>query len=491
MDGEGDLEFLQPGRNCWRVETAPRARVIVDACEYFRTVRQAMLRAREQILLIGWDFDTRITLDHEPDGADDAPTRLGPFVLWLSEHRPDLRIYILKWDIGALKLLGRGRSLLTAARWATHDRITFKLDGAHPHGCSHHQKIVVIDDAFAVCGGIDMTADRWDTPEHRDDDPRRRRPGGQPYDPWHDITMVVDGDCARALGELGRSRWECASGDRLPRPSPGADPWPPALIPMFDAARLAIARTRAAYDERPKIGEIETLFVDHIATAERLIYIETQYFTSRRIAEAIAARVAEPDPPEIVLLGPLKADGWLEQVAMDHARVRLARAIAAKDHRRRFRIYTPHTAGGVPIYVHAKLLIADDRVLRVGSANMNNRSLALDSECDLVLDARLAANRVHQPVIRALRHRLLAEHLGLPVPALAAELERHGGSMIAAIEAQPAAGRRLRPLDLTPPGDVETFIADNELLDPEDPDGFFEPIARRSLFRRRTLLRPR
>lgn len=491
MNGNGDLEFLQPGRNCWRVETAARARVVVDACEYFRVVRRAMLRAREQILLIGWDFDTRITLDHDVDGEDGAPARLGPFVLWLSEHRPDLRIYILKWDLGALKLLGRGRSMLMAARWAAHERITFKLDGAHPPGCSHHQKIVVIDDAFAVCGGIDMTADRWDTPEHLDGDPRRRRPGGQPYGPWHDLTMVVDGACAKALGELGRDRWECASGDRPPRPAPGADPWPPELAPMFAQAELGIARTRAAYAERPKVAEIETLFVDQIATAERLIYIETQYFTSRRIAEAIAARIAEPDPPEIVIVGPLQADGWLEQVAMDHARVRLARSIVARDHGRRFRIYTPHTAAGDPIYVHAKLLIADDRILRVGSANMNNRSMALDSECDLVLDARLAANAAHRPAIRALRHRLLAEHLGLPVAALAAELDRHQGSMIAAIDAQPAGGPGLRPLDLTPPGEVETFIADNELLDPEHPDGFLEPIARRSLFRRHRLLQPR
>lgn len=489
MTATPDLDVLQPGRNCWAIERAHRARVIVDAADYFRTIRQAMLEAREQILLIGWDFDTRIRLDEPSRRKGDPPVRLGAFLLWLAENRPDLRIYILKWDVGALKLLGRGSSMIDAARWALHERITFRLDHSHPAGCSHHQKIVVIDDALAVCGGIDMTADRWDTSEHLDDDPRRKRPNGKLYGPWHDTTMVVDGPLARRLGELGRDRWEWADGDRPPRPAGTADIWPSVLEPMFRDVDIAIARTRARYDDRPPVNEIETLFIDQIAAARRFIYAENQYFASRRIAEAIAARMAAPDPPEIVLVGPLRADGWLEQVAMDATRVRLVRAIGAKDRDNRFRVYTPMTAGGAPIYVHAKLTIVDDMILRVGSANMNNRSLGLDSECDLVLDCRLAQNSSACDTIAALRRRLLAEHLGADEAQVAAELDR-SGSMIATIEALSGEGRGLRPLDVAEPGDAESFIADNELLDPETPDGFFEPIARRSLFRRRKLLHP-
>ena len=54
--------MLEQGRNCWRIERAQRASLIVDAADYFRLARQAMLKARAQILLIGWDFDTRIDL---------------------------------------------------------------------------------------------------------------------------------------------------------------------------------------------------------------------------------------------------------------------------------------------------------------------------------------------------------------------------------------------------------------------------------------------
>ncbi|MBA2388670.1 MAG: hypothetical protein H0V67_00285 [Geodermatophilaceae bacterium] len=153
--------MLDPGRNCWRIERAERAAVVVDAADYFKLARKAMLEAKSQILLVGWDFDTRIILDS--DAKDGAPIKLGPLLSWLAKHRPHVSINILKWDLGAPKLLGRGTTVLRLIRWAMTRQITFKLDGAHATGASHHQKIVVVDDRLAFCGGIDMTASRWDT----------------------------------------------------------------------------------------------------------------------------------------------------------------------------------------------------------------------------------------------------------------------------------------------------------------------------------------
>ena len=49
------------------------------------------------------------------------------------------------------------------------------VDAAHPVGCSQHEKLAIIDDRLAVCGGIDLTSDRWDTRAHLPEDPRRRR----------------------------------------------------------------------------------------------------------------------------------------------------------------------------------------------------------------------------------------------------------------------------------------------------------------------------
>ena len=477
---EAPIALPEPGRNCWRIARADRAALIVDAADYFQYARQAMLKARSQILLIGWDFDTRIFLEDSP--GDDAPTKLGPFISWLARNRPELKIHILKWDLGAVKLLGRGSTIFRLARWAWNKRIFFKLDGAHPPGGSQHHKILVIDDSLAFCGGIDMTASRWDTRDHKDGDERRRRPTtGRRYGPWHDATMAVSGPAARALGELARERWKAAAGAPIDPPQAHGDPWPEALEPAFRDVDVAIARTRGAYKGVEAVREVEALFVDLIAGARRFVYAENQFFASRVIAQAIAKRLAEPDGPEFVLVNPKRSDGWIEEEVMSSARARLMRALAKADLHGRFRIYTPVTQGGEDIYVHSKVVVADDAVLRVGSANMNNRSMGLDSECDLLIDARLEANAGARARIAALRADLLAEHLGVAAEEVEAKLTV-SGSLIAAVEALRGSGRTLVPFVPDAPNAVEAAIADSEALDPESASGDFEPLARPGLF---------
>ena len=296
--------------------------------------------------------------------------------------------------------------------------------------------------------------------------------------------MIVEGDIAAALGELGRNRWETAGGDPLePCPAASVSPWPQRVDAEFRDVDISISRTRAAYNDVAEVREIEALFLDHIARAKRFIYAENQYFASRKIAEAIVARLSEADPPEIVIVAPESADGWLEQKAMDSARVELIRAIGEKDHKARFAYYCPYTTGGTAIYVHAKLLIVDDEVLRVGSANMNNRSLGLDSECDLTLDAARNPDAGSEPAIRMLRHRLIAEHTGLAVADVALRLDS-GETMQSVIDSARHEGRALRRLALPELDAVEQTLARNEMLDPEAPEDLFEPFASPGLFRR-------
>ena len=470
------MGLFEPGRNCWRVEKAERATVIVDACDYYRVIRQAMLEAKKRILIIGWDFDPRIKLDRTEEANSEET--LGQFLLDLAKAKPDVPILILKWNVGALKTLFRGAAILWVLRLAWQKSISFKLDGVHPVGASHHQKIVVIDDRFAICGGIDMTGDRWDRSAHEDGDPDRIRPNGEPYGPWHDATMAVDGPLAAAIGELACDRWQRATGDRIGPVENAERLWPDGLQPQFRDVELAIARTSPCYRDWPAIDEVEQLFLDMLRRAKHFIYIETQYFTSPKLAAAIAERMEEPDPPEIVLVGPIKAEGWLEQVAMDATRVRLAQIIGRSDTGNRFRIFTPKTEAGDDIYVHAKIMIVDDRILRVGSSNMNNRSLGLDSECDLVLEA---GNDAEIEQIAAFRSRLMAEHLGVE-EAVVARTFAETGSLLRTIETLQHPGRTLKLLPVEEPSDTSRFIAETELLDPKSPDAMFEQMTRRSLF---------
>jgi phosphatidylserine/phosphatidylglycerophosphate/cardiolipin synthase-like enzyme len=485
------------GKSVWRYSMATRAHVVIDAADYFDLIRDVMSEARQRIFLIGWDFDTRILLSSgrrwwnlrtHKEKEKRFPARLGTFILWLAHRTPQLEIRLLKWNVALLKSMFRGSMIFDLARWGMSRSIDFKFDSAHPIGCSHHQKIVVIDDRVAVCGGIDMTSDRWDTRDHVHDDKRRRRPTGRKYDPWHDVTMIMEGDVAQSLGELGRDRWKVAGGEEMLACKPQVEtPWPDNLHAEFENVEIGIARTRAEWGDCAQISESENLFVEQVAQAKRFVYAETQYFASRRIAEAICERLAEPDPPEFLIINPLTADGWLEQVAMDSARAELVRAVRKIDHANRFHIYVPYTSGGTPIYVHAKLTIVDDEMLRVGSANMNNRSMGLDSECDVFIDARRPANSHVGPKITGLRHSLLAEHCGVSEEEMPALLEKHG-SMVAMIKALPSDGKRVRELELPELNDAEKALARNSILDPERPGEVFEPMKKRGLFRRRGLL---
>lgn len=474
---------LEPGRNCWRIERADKASIVVDADNYFRAARQAMLAAEKRIMLIGWDFDARVRLPRVGP-RDRGPETLGRFVLWLVRHRPELEVYLLRWDFGAVKALFRGVNFPMVIRWMLHRRIHVRLDGAHPVGASHHQKIVVVDDCLAFCGGIDMTIERWDTREHVHRAPERVGPSGKPYDAWHDATTALEGPVADAIAELGRQRWERSGGKPIAPVTVRNSCWPESLTAQFRDVEVAIARTRPLYgSDDDEVHEIETLYLDLIARAERTVYVEGQYFASRKIGEAIARRLGEPDGPEFLLITPKDAHGWLEQEAMDSARARLVEAVRRVDKHGRFRMYCPVTSGGDPIYVHAKVMVVDDMVLRVGSSNMNNRSLRLDTECDVAIDATYPGNEATPPVIRSIRNGLLAEQLG----AAPEEVERvfaETGSLIATVERLRGEGRSLRPYEVPDLNAVETFLADHEVLDPEGPEEMFEAIGKRSLFRR-------
>lgn len=443
---------------------------------------QAMIEAEHQILLIGWDFDTRIRLV-EGDPPCGAPNSLGGFLTWLARRRPGLHIHILAWDQGLLSVPARGTTFFRLLRWGLDGQIHVKWDGIHPLEGSHHQKILTIDDRVAFCGGIDMTDTRWDTRAHRDDEPGRRHPfTRRRYGPWHDATMAVDGDAARAIGDLARIRWACATGDNLPVPPRGDDdPWPDGLEPHFRDIDIAVARTRGACGNLAEIREVEASFADLIRCARRHVYVETQYFASRAIAEAIAARLAEPDPPEFVIVNPRTASGWLDEAVMGPARYELLKALGEKDRKRRLCIYTPVTEGGDDIYVHAKVMIVDDRVLRVGSANLNNRSMGLDSECDLMIDA--GGDAAARARIAAIRSDLLAEHLGC-APVAVARCFAETGSLIGCIETLRGSGRSLVPLEPEEPAGPMKQMARGELLDPEAARDGFERRARPGLLRR-------
>lgn len=483
---ETPAPVLLPGLTCWRTERAGRMAVLVDGADYFVAARAAMERARRSILLVGWDIDPRMRLDPK------SPEILGSFLARLMRSRPGLHVRALKWDMPFPIALDHPHEPLEQLDRNTGRRLNARLDGELPIGAAQHQKLLVIDDALAFCGGIDFSFDRWDTSEHRDGDPRRRCPNGEPYGPRHDVMMMVDGDAAHALSELARERWRCATGETLescPPPDtdqPDQDPWPDCPLPdcthpILTDARIGISRTMPATGDRPAIRESEALTFAAIAAAERTIYLENQYFASARVAKALARRLAEPDGPEVVLVVSMESPSWFDRMAMDTPRSVALRRLREADRFGRLRALTPVTEQGGPVIVHSKVVAVDGRLLRVGSSNLNNRSMGYDSECDLTIEAPQEAGPEREQAAAAIigvRNRLLAEHMGIDRTRLEAEIQTTG-SVIAAIDRlRPSSGRRLADLPVSDPSLTEEAFAVLRIADPGHPDEAWAPWKR-------------
>jgi hypothetical protein len=108
--------------------------------------------------------------------------------------------------------------------------------------------------------------------------------------------------------------------------------------------------------------------------------------------------------------------------------------------------------------------------------------MRLDTECDVSLDAARHPGQGVEAQVAAVRTGLLAEHLGIP-PERFEKVYGDSGSLIRAIERLCGPGRSLRPYEIPELSGLETWLADNEVLDPEGPEEMFEPLSKRSLFR--------
>ncbi|MGO9155412.1 phospholipase D-like domain-containing protein [Mycobacterium sp.] len=443
-------------------------RLLTPGQTYFQHVKASMLRARHRIMLIGWDFDARTTFERGVKTLP-GPNQLGAFLYWMLWKRPTLEVYLLRSNLRLLPAFDRiwyGLTPVSLVNQISSKRIHFAVDGAHPTGAVHHQKIAVVDDAVAFCGGIDLTVDRWDTRAHHDDS-RRRRTVGRSYGPRHEVSAAVDGAAARALGEQALARWRTATGQSLAPVEPKHTPWPSKLQPTLCDVDVGIARTVPELEGRPEVREAEALNLAAIAAARHIIYLENQYLAARRIVDALAARLSEDEGPEIVIVLPRRGKNRLERGTMDGARHRLLQLLWAADDHRRFGVYWPANDAGTPIYVHSKVMVVDDRLLRIGSSNLNNRSMGFDSECDVAIEAASGGSE-HDDLrrqITSVRDQLVSEHLGVSVGEFETATLRYR-SFLGAIEALRGQGRSLQPITGRTVSD-EASLPENDLMDPD------------------------
>jgi len=483
---DGDEPLLVPGETCWKIAPAQRFAVLIDAADYYANLRRAIIAAEHAVVIVGWDIDSRTRLVPEKKPKDGYPATLLPFLQAVLEKKPDLHIVLLAWDFSMIYAFEREFLPGFTFRSKAHPRLHFVLDGAHALGASHHQKIAVIDGCVAFTGGMDLTIRRWDRSAHAAKEPARVDPAGEPYAPMHDVQVAVDGDAAGEIHELVRVRLEHAlqyaeqSADHVPPPKlPEPQPqcagtvWPSALKPDFEGVEVGISRTHASTSgDEADVREIAALTRAALLTARKYVFIENQYLTAALAGDALAQSLAEAEGPEIVAVLPKAESGWLEQSSMGVLRARMLEHVRRADKYERLHIYYPRVPdlGDRSVNVHSKVLIIDDKFLKIGSSNLSNRSLGLDTECDLSIEAAEGDERVQKAVQRVLC-RLLGEHLELDPDACVRALDE-AGSLTALIESRRGQPRSLELLDWTAEDAPLNLEALGELVvDPERPMG--------------------
>jgi len=153
---------------------------------------------------------------------------------------------------------------------------------------------------------------------------------------------------------------------------------------------------------------------------------------------------------------------------MGHNRDRLIRRLKRADKHDRLRVVyavVPDSNEDREVLVHAKVLIVDDRFLRIGSSNLNNRSEGLDTECDIAVEAKTDAER---EAILGLRNRLLAEHLDA-TPVLVQASMAETGSLVATLDRLNIKRRGVRPFPVDAGKGGTAPLFGTGLFDPKKP----------------------
>lgn len=430
-------------------EIVPVQRVtsLIDGSAYFKAFMEFAQRAERRIFIMGWDFDTRLIL--KQDGGNGQPLTLGGFIESLLLKKPQLEVRVLCWDFAAVYLFER--QLFPALQFsaAVRSRIAIKYDGQHVAGASQHQKVVLIDNGTIFMGGVDFGIGRHDSPEHKPEDPLRNSGFRKSYMPVHDVQLVMSGyEIGRWFEHLAVARWDLATGERLqPLQEHHPIPWPDYLPVELQQTETLVSLTRPSFAGLRGSYQIQNVLCDAIAQTQRFLYIENQFFTSTAIFGALQQLLATKPEAHLLMVLPSRYHTRAEAYVIGYQQRRLMQKLQTQGGADRVFptgpvIYRPKYC---PIAIHSKILIVDDEILSIGSANFNNRSMGLDFEVNVSFFAEQGPGV--REFIQKLRNALLAEHMDLgpdvDINALCLEPKR-----FKALLEEPTSQRGLRYLSL-------------------------------------------
>jgi phosphatidylserine/phosphatidylglycerophosphate/cardiolipin synthase-like enzyme len=355
--------------------------VHVDGEEALGALERDLVAAERSVTLAGWHFDPSFRL-----------TRGGPTLRQLlAEVAERVDVRVLAWAGAPLPIFNPSRAAVRTGREALvkGTRIRMELDAKERPLHCHHEKLALIDGRVAWVGGIDLTAlsgDRLDTSKHL--------PRGSVG--WHDAAARLEGPLVADVADHIALRWQEVTGEPLETVCVDSTQTP-------GPVRAQFVRTvpNSVYELLPR-GDYRILeaYLRAVRSAERLVYLESQFLWSCELVDVLSAKLADPPTDEfrVVVLLPNRPNN-----GADDTRGQLG-LLADSDRDRRLLACTLFQPGHIhQVYVHAKIGIVDDRWLCIGSANLNEHSFFNDTEaCVITTDEAL---------VRDTRLRLWREHL--------------------------------------------------------------------------------
>lgn len=403
--------ILKEGHNCCTIKNVDRLAMLIDGEEYYKAFFNTVPKAKRTVDILGWEVDSRINIGHI---NEEYPSDLRQYFNRVVTQNRNLHINVLSWRSPMYLLFGRENFAATKWRFETDRNIIYRQVG-HPHMYgTHHEKMVIIDGSCAFLGGMDISRKRWDTRDHKLENPLRKDEFGKHYHPIHDVQLVFAGEMVQELKTYLQEKGNF-KGDHE-----SENIWPAIEAQEINSIPVALSRTNSTKRHR----EIEKLYLDAIHAAKDFIYIENQYFSCETIVNALCWKLMEENGPDIIIVLPFSYRGSFEKAIYTNERNKALKRLQRADRFNRLGFFYPDNERKDQsrfIVVHSKFMIVDNEFLTLGSANLNNRSLHVDSELNLSLEAH--NNPEVKNFIEENLYRLLEEHLDTPQKELREKFE--------------------------------------------------------------------
>jgi len=323
-----------------------RVRLLLNGDQIFPTMLTAIRQARTTVTFANFIYEDGAV------GRDMASA--------LAERcRAGVRVHVLLDAVGSSDMPKQYRTTMRDAgcqlAWF-HSLNPFAIKRINHR---NHRRILVVDGRVGFTGGTGIGS-RWEG-------------DGRQSGHWRQTDLRLEGPVVHLLQAAFAENWRDATGVLL-----GGDAYFPKTDRVGDLAVQSVKSSPAS-----GAAEAYLLFLLAIEGARSSIYLTNPYFVpDDAMSDALVRAAGRGVQVSIITAG--ATHGILDRLVRKASQAHFARALKA----------------GVKIYeygpglLHAKTLVVDERWVSIGSANLDNRSFALNNELNVAFMDRGVASQL-------------------------------------------------------------------------------------------------